>query len=309
MADAPQTHHPQTDGPASDIVSSVWLAGFEPMTLDEREQHALELIREWEPDEGYYLAFSGGKDSIVCKHLLKLAGVRFDAHYNQTTIDPPELVRYIKAHHADVGWNLPEHGNMMHRVAEAPKAPPTRLMRWCCGEYKERSGEGRVRVFGVRKAESASRAKRWNEVADYNGQLVLCPIVLWSDEEVWAFIRKHALPYCSLYDEGWTRLGCVGCPLATPAMQAKEFARWPAFERNWKKAIVANWEKWHDVPREDGKPRYHAKFKTAEDFWQWWRTQRAPDYFREDCQGGLLWTNQPEDTESSANVQSEPRGT
>lgn len=175
MTDARTEPNPPADVNASGIVSSVWLAGFEPMALDERERHALELLRKWEPDEGYYVAFSGGKDSIVIKRLCEMAGVRFDAHYNQTTIDPPELVRFIKQHHPDVGWNLAEKGNMMHRVATAPKVPPTRLVRWCCGEYKERSGEGRVRVFGVRKAESASRAKRWNEVADYNGQLVICP--------------------------------------------------------------------------------------------------------------------------------------
>lgn len=282
-----------------------WLAGFEPVALEERERIAIALLRECEPADGYYVAFSGGKDSEVIKHLCKLAGVRFDAHYNQTTIDPPELVRHLKQYHPDVAWNLKP--SMMHAVATLPKIPPTRMVRWCCEKYKEGDGKDRVRVFGVRRAESPRRKLRWSEVDQYDGKLVICPIVHWSDDDVWAFIRKHALPYCALYDEGIKRIGCVGCMLAGPEQQTREFARWPKFEANWKRAIIANWEKWKDVPNEKGQPRYQSKFKTGEEFWLWWRTKRVPDYFREDHQCGLLWTNQDGDEDdSSANASHQP---
>lgn len=260
------------------------------LNLSERVERAIELLRLHEPPDGYYLAFSGGKDSIVIKHLATLAGVKFDAWYNNTTIDPPELVRFIKKQHPDVQWNMPKMA-MMTMVATAPKVPPTRSVRWCCSEYKEKGGHGRVKIMGVRAAESKSRAKNWREMAeDMHGNLTICPIVYWSDEDVWELIKAHKVPYCSLYDEGWTRLGCVGCPLS-PGSQAKEFERWPAYARNWKKAIIANWEKWHAVPRQkDGEPRYHSKFKNGEEFWQWWLTAKAPpDIFREDCMSGELW--------------------
>lgn len=57
---------------------------------------SLDRIRAFVPDEGYFVAFSGGKDSVVIKALCDLAGVRYDAHYNVTTVDPPELVRFIR---------------------------------------------------------------------------------------------------------------------------------------------------------------------------------------------------------------------
>ena len=51
--------------------------------LGEKVKAALERLRAFQPrnGEGYYLAFSGGKDSVVCKHLLGMAGIKFDAHY------------------------------------------------------------------------------------------------------------------------------------------------------------------------------------------------------------------------------------
>lgn len=264
------------------------------MSLKERVERACELLDLHEPDEGYYLAFSGGKDSCVIKRLAEMADVKFEARYNSTTIDPPELIRFIKRHHADVEWNLPKHGNMMHRVATAPKVPPTRNGRWCCEEYKEHGGNKRVKIMGVRAAESVARKRRWSEVAeDLNKDRVICPIVHWSDAQLWEFIRAYEVPYCELYDQGWTRLGCVGCPLATRENQDREFATWPAFERNWKKAVIKNWEKWHDKPNtKTGNPRYQAKFSSGEAFWAWWRKYKAPDVIRGDCQSGLLWTNE-----------------
>lgn len=262
------------------------------MSLQDRVDRAIQLLKDNEPDDGYYLAFSGGKDSCVIKELAKMSGVRFEAWYNQTTIDPPELVRFIKQHHKDVQWNIPKYGNMMHRVATRKSVPPTRAGRWCCDEYKEQGGTDKTKIFGVRAAESRARKRNWSEVSlDSKKYSAICPIVYWTDDQVWEFLKHYSVPYCELYDEGWTRLGCVGCPL-NPTSQKIEFERWPAFMRNWKKAIIKNWENYHDVPREDGKPRYHSKFKSGEDFWNWWLTTKQPDYFRGDCQSMMLWTNE-----------------
>lgn len=56
----------------------------------------IERIKTFEPPEGYFLAFSGGKDSVVIKALADMAGVKYDAHYQITSVDPPELVRFVK---------------------------------------------------------------------------------------------------------------------------------------------------------------------------------------------------------------------
>lgn len=54
------------------------------------------------------------------------------------------------------------------------------------------------------------------------------PLVYWTDNFLWDFIRSEKIPYCQLYDEGFTRLGCIGCPMSRSG-QKTEFARYPKF--------------------------------------------------------------------------------
>jgi phosphoadenosine phosphosulfate reductase len=71
-------------------------------------QNAIGILKQFEPEDGYYLAFSGGKDSICIYQLAKMAGVKFDSHYNLTTVDPPEVVRFIKTEYPDVEIHRPK---------------------------------------------------------------------------------------------------------------------------------------------------------------------------------------------------------
>ena len=113
---------------------------------------------------------------------------------------------------------------------------PTRLRRWCCSEYKHKTGPKKcTRILGVRVEESAGRAKNYTKcvMSKPAGRREVYPIRMWSDDNVWAFIRENNVPYCKLYDEGFTRLGCVGCPLASPENRRRELSRWPTYKRQW----------------------------------------------------------------------------
>lgn len=130
-------------------------------TID-KVQVAIERLKAFEPkDRPYWLAFSGGKDSCVILELAKMAGVKFEAHYNVTSVDPPELVRFVKNVHPEVSFDIPHDKQgkpiSMWSLIKATTMPPTRVMRYCCKNLKESSGKGTITITGVRWAESVNR--------------------------------------------------------------------------------------------------------------------------------------------------------
>lgn len=244
--------------------------------LQEKVKASLERLKAFEPEEGYYLAFSGGKDSVVCKALLDMAECKYDAVYRVTSVDPPELVRFIKEKHPDVVREVPRYDNgkpiTMWNLIPKKMFPPTRLARFCCQALKEDGGDGRMTVTGVRWAESYNRehnqgivtiygrSKAFNDEATKTGNFsaikrggvvltndnadsrrmveqcykrrktTVNPIIEWEDRDVWDFIKANGILYCSLYDEGFHRLGCIGCPMATQHRRELDFLRWSKYK-------------------------------------------------------------------------------
>lgn len=110
--------------------------------LNEKIKQSLMLIQEYEEKalqmspEGYYVAFSGGKDSVVMERLFRMSGVKYQTWYNNVTIDPPELVKFIKKEYPQTKWNNPAM-HLMEMMKYKSCGPPTRIVRWCCEIYKE----------------------------------------------------------------------------------------------------------------------------------------------------------------------------
>lgn len=243
------------------------------MTLDLslKIQRAVGLLRSHKPVHG---AFSGGKGSIAAKHLALLAEIPVEWHYHVTTIDPPEVVRFIRDHHPDVVFDRPKWGHMLLSRAQK-KGVPSRVVRWCCDEYKEGgTPRGAVSVLGIRIAESRNRAKRWTDCAMKHfrsGATVVLPIRLWSDNDVWAFIHHYRLPYPEVYDEGFERLGCVGCPLASSKHRQREWARWPKIYAQWKTAFRLLWQRRHGTVDRNGNEWFPSRlFASWEEWFAWW---------------------------------------
>lgn len=242
-----------------------------------------------------YVAFSGGKDSVAVYGICKLAAGRLgmdvldmcDFYYHITNVDPPELVMFIKREFPFVVRDLPK--KTMWQLIIQKKIAPTRIVRYCCSELKERGGKGRFCVTGVRWAESTRRRATRGIFEDVGHtkaegrilfedndedrrelehcipkQKYICnPIVDWSEENVWRFIKEQKLPYCSLYDEGFHRLGCIGCPMASKKEKLRSFERWPKYRDQY----IRTFDKIIAARKEAGLP---TEWKTAEEVMQWW---------------------------------------
>lgn len=247
---------------------------------------AIQRLRMFCPPEGYYLAFSGGKDSQCIYHLAQEARVKFDAHYHITGIDPPELVYHIQRNYPDVKRECYEKS--MWQLIKEHGMPPTRTVRYCCEHLKERGGIGRVVLTGVRAQESPRRKQSYGTVTIQHtnpakrayafdpeqgqhlikhcptkGKVMVAPILDWSDKDVWAYIRDRHIQYCSLYDEGFTRLGCIGCPMAGKVGRKQQFERWPKFENAYIRAFEGILDSADSVG-------HKVKWTTGRDVFDWW---------------------------------------
>lgn len=275
----------------------------------DKVQTAIDRLKAFEPPDGYYLAFSGGKDSQCIYHLAEMAGVKFDAHYRITSVDPPELVRFIKTQYPNVSMDIPRDKNgkpiTMWNLIPRKLMPPTRLVRYCCAELKETGGKGRVTVTGVRWDESVNRKKNQGLVtilgktardkAEENGanftqtvrgwvvlnmdndaerrtveqcfrtrKTVVNPIVDWLEEDVWEFLNDVAkVPHCILYDQGYKRLGCIGCPMSSN--QKEELERYPRYKASY----LRSFDRMLEVRDSKGKYRDEL-FNSADSVFKWW---------------------------------------
>lgn len=238
------------------------------LDLRSKEAESIARLRQYEPPEGYSVAVSFGKDSTLLYHLVVLSGVKHDAHYSQTGIDPPELVRFGREHFPDVVWDKPKE-HLWSLIEQ--KGLPIRRRRYCCDYLKERQGIGRVRVMGIRSQESRRRAKRplYQLLPPLHksdpDSYALYPIIDWTEAEVWDYIKSNGLPYCSLYDEGFKRLGCVLCPLTSPDQAQREADRWPKIADAWRRAANRFFL---------SHPKAHKGWPSGDAYFDWWMSRK-----------------------------------
>lgn len=153
-------------------------------------QHTVELLRKaeklaltYDSEDGFFLAFSGGKDSQALYHSAMLAGVKFKAHMNFTSVDPPQVIRFVRENYPDVVTHAPKW-SIYERAVQRGILPSMRI-RWCCADFKEAAGAGKVTLIGIRKSESVRRSKRHEvEVSDKRFSGDLEGFMQWREDEI-----------------------------------------------------------------------------------------------------------------------------
>lgn len=249
------------------------------------------------------LTDSGGKDSAVCRALVERSGIPFEVIHNHTTVDAPETVHTVRAEFRRLELkgitctiNYPVYkGERVTMWSLIPQKlmPPTRLARYCCSVLKERGGAGRFIVTGVRWAESVKRKnnrgiyetvtsnkdkrvilnndnddrRRLFETCTIKSKRVCNPIVDWSDADVWDYIESEHIPVNPLYQCGFSRVGCIGCPMAGTAGRQREFARYPTYQTAYIRAFDHMLDERRRRGKIDGSWRSGV---TGIDIFHWW---------------------------------------
>ena len=234
------------------------------------------------------LAFSGGKDSLAAYLVVLESGIPFIPIYSATSADPPDLIYYLWKFN---DWCLingfPQviiqpYNKFTERQAKGKMTgkektmwtlignrgiPPTRRKAYCCQELKERTGEPGDTVFtGVRWEESPKRSMQ-KMVNFFSNKIMVRPIVDWTEDEVWSFILYHEYkaPYCCLYDLGWDRIGCIGCPKARKKQRLKELEYYPQYKEMYIKAFNKMIKY-----RKENNLGINENWATGKDVFNWW---------------------------------------
>ena len=246
--------------------------------------------------------YSGGKDSDVLLELFKRSRIPFEVHNSHTTADAPQTVRHIQKVFRGLESDgikceieMPIYKGKptsMWKLIPEKLMPPTRLVRYCCAVLKETGCANRYIATGVRWDESTARMqreefekiankkkdkekftitmlmndndkrRRMNELCMQQNKMVVNPIIDWTHRDVWEYINSEKIETCELYQCGYDRVGCIGCPMAGKKRK-REFEDFPQY----KKLYIHAFERMLKERERRGKEN---AWKTGEDVFGWW---------------------------------------
>lgn len=248
------------------------------------------------------ITYSGGKDSEVLLELAKRAEIDFEVQHNHTTADAPETFWHIQETFKRLELegipckrNPPRYKGKpisMWTLIPMKLIPPLRVARYCCAVLKECGGRNRCICTGVRWDESNNRktnrgaleagrnnvffddndeTRRDFEACPIKGTTTINPIIEWENADIWEFVRSEKLNMNPLYERGFDRVGCIGCPLAGDK-RYHEFHCYPKYEQMYRRAF----DRLADARKAAGK-KNEGQWSTGEGIFLWWMEDKNLD--------------------------------
>ena len=264
------------------------------MDLNDKINNSLSLLKKGEalalslnPEGGYYLAFSGGKDSQVLLELARMAGVKYHAVHSVTGVDDPRTIYFIRENYPEVEMRHPKEKYL--KLIEK-KGMPTIQRRFCCERLKEGMGKGEVVLTGVRAEESTKRSKygsimimsrrkehqntdvrrdeEWIKQTEHTcikGQdrVMVHPVLDWTEDEVWQFLKQTHSPINPCYKMAG-RVGCMFCPFASKRQIDQYERMYPGYKRAIIRALTTFWNKYQE-----------HQLSSPEEYYEWWKTGKS----------------------------------
>lgn len=211
----------------------------------------------------FYVAFSGGKDSIVALDLVQraLPHNAFEVLFGNTDMEFPTTIRLadqvaLYCNDKDIPFYTAKADIAATDTWDLFGAPARRL-RWCCTVHKtapvinklcEIHGMKHIHsmmITGVRGDESPTRSD-YDELSlgkKLPGQYSFHPILEWSSAEVFLYIFANNLPLNEAYKFGFNRVGCIMCPNSSEKHEYIKHECFPEIVSVFCDKIIANSKK------------------------------------------------------------------
>ena len=178
---------------------------------------AIDFIKQVIQDytlENCSISFNGGKDCTVLLHLCRLAILSLGLDWSQFSViyfssrEFPEIEEFIQSTAKQYNFNINRLGGSFREGLEHLLATtPIKAIFM---------GQRRVDPAGSRLQLISPSDPGWPAVDRIN------PILEWDHDQVWNFLRDNNLPYCSLYDKGYTSLGSPNTTKPNPLLLKPE---------------------------------------------------------------------------------------
>lgn len=196
-------------------------------------QQIYNTYREYKDEvDVFYVAFSGGKDSVVALDLVQRALPHDDflVIFGDTRMEFPDtykVVEKVECLCRELGIRfLRSQSKLLPSQTWRIFGPPSTTTRWCCSVHKTSPQINLLRQItgkhdftgmaftGIRAEESASRSEydTVNDGKKHSGQLSCHGILNWNSAELFLYIYARNLIINDAYKKGNSRAGCLVCP-------------------------------------------------------------------------------------------------
>ncbi|CAM3752421.1 phosphoadenylyl-sulfate reductase [Cytobacillus oceanisediminis] len=216
-----------------------WNQISETFTFDDKLKGARKVL-EWAyknyPQDKIVYASSFGAEAIVLIDLIQ--EIQPDAHivFLDTGLHFPEtyeVIEKIEARFPKLQIERKEPSlTLDQQAAEFGSALWKREPNQCCQIRKviplrEALTPKEAWISGLRREQSPTRANTEFLNRDEKFRNIkICPLIHWTWDEVWSYIRENDLPYNTLHDHGYPSIGCFPCTQAVDENGDSRAGRW-----------------------------------------------------------------------------------
>jgi phosphoadenosine phosphosulfate reductase len=185
------------------------------MMLNQKIDESIEIIRDvLARAKNPFVIFTGDKDSLITLHLVRRAySSPVNVLFIDTSVHFHEIYLFIEKMRRLWGFNLVKEEN--EEALKAIKIAEDKAE--CCLHLKSHVLKNSMKKYnidylftGIRRDKEEARRNE-DYILREEDYMRVNPIIHFSEEEVWEYIERNNLPYCSLYDKGYRIIDCIPC--------------------------------------------------------------------------------------------------